>query len=176
MCRSRNGQIFTIDMVASILVFMLIVNLSLITWNLAQRNSVMFNEDRALRDRAERIADLLVRGPGVPENWTADTVELVGLADPDHVLSNEKLDEFDALSYQEQTDLLRTRGSDVHLNVSTNGSTVEVDTDSGTLTAAFGTPAAADAETVAVSERRVLVNTSNTEGYEDAVLELVLWR
>ncbi len=176
MCRSRSGQLFTMDMVASILVFVLIVNLSLMTWNLAQRNSVMFNEDRALRDRAERVADLIVRGPGVPEDWTADTVELVGLAEPDHVLSNEKLDEFDTLSYQEQSDLLRTRGSDFHLNVSSNGSTVEVDTDSGTLTAVFGAAAGEDAETVAVSERRVLVNTSNSDGYDNAVLELVVWR
>ncbi|MFB6294742.1 MAG: hypothetical protein ABEI97_03205 [Candidatus Nanohaloarchaea archaeon] len=176
MYRGRSGQLFTMDMVASLLVFVLIANLSLITWNLAQRNAVMLNEDRALRDRAGRIADLLVRGPGYPSDWTASTVQVVGLTRPDHVISPEKMAEFDALTYQEQKELLRTRASDFFLNVSRNGSTATVDTDTGELALSFGTPAAADAETVAVAERQVLVNATQTQGYSPAVLELVLWR
>ncbi|MFB6294776.1 MAG: hypothetical protein ABEI97_03380, partial [Candidatus Nanohaloarchaea archaeon] len=82
-----------------------------------QRNAAMLNEDRALRDRAGRIADLLVRGPGVPSNWTADTVELVGLTEPDHVIKEGKLDAFANLSYAEQRDLLRTREHDFHLQI-----------------------------------------------------------
>ncbi|MFB6294173.1 MAG: hypothetical protein ABEI97_00275 [Candidatus Nanohaloarchaea archaeon] len=176
LSRSRSGQIFTVDMIASILVFILIVNLSLITWNLAERNSLMFNDERALRDRAGRVSDLLVRGPGHPENWTAETVEVVGLTDPDHVIDPGKMDAFDALSYQEQQELLRTRQADVHLAVERNGTPVNVTVGGSNLTLSFGQTPADDADTVVASQRRVLVNTSAQTRYRSAVLELVLWR
>lgn len=176
MSHSRNGQIFTMDIIASLLIFMLILNLSLMTWNVVERNSVMFNEERELRDRVNRVGDLLVRTPGHPEDWDAGTVEIIGFTSPDHVLDGEKLDEFDSLSYTDQKELMRTRQSDFHLNVSSNGTTVSVDTGSGDLELVYGLAPADDAETVAVDRRRVLVNASGTPGLNRSTLELVFWR
>ncbi|MCJ7478573.1 MAG: hypothetical protein MUP63_00145 [Candidatus Nanohaloarchaeota archaeon QJJ-7] len=176
MSRSRKGQMFTVDMIASVLIFILIVNLSMMTWNIAQRNSVMFNEERSLRDRAAQISDILIRTPGHPEDWNADNVEIIGLTAPDHVLSREKLEEFDSLSYSEQSKLLRIRQNDFQLEISKEGQLVNVSSDGGNLTLSFGQPPSESSGTVVVDERRVLVNESEKRGYSPAILRTVLWR
>ncbi len=117
MSHGRDGQVFTLDMIASVLVFVLILNLSFMTWNVAERNSVGLNEEKVVRGQVARVADLLVRTPGHPENWTAETVEIVGFTEPDHFIRDGKLDAFGDLSYTEQRDELRATPREFHLRV-----------------------------------------------------------
>lgn len=122
---------FTSDLAASAFVFLLIVNISLLTWNLAYSNQTAFNEERDLRERVVRVSDLLVRTPGYPSNWTAETVDVIGLVSIDHVLDNRKLLQFRNMSYTMQRDLLRADSNDVYVQVRENEETATID--AGTL-------------------------------------------
>lgn len=107
-------------MAASIVVFLLIVNISLITWNVAERNTVMFTEERDMRDRASRIVSLISRTSGHPENWNASDVEIVGVADPSHIVQEDKLNELEKMSYQKQKQKLRVRDYEFLLDMATS--------------------------------------------------------
>lgn len=175
MSRSHNGQMFASDLVASVVVFFFIVNLSLIIWNLAYKSETQFSEERQLQERVVRTSDLLVRTPGYPQNWTDDTVKLAGFATQDHVLSNEKLRAFNNTSYRTQREVLRSRAHQYYLTVTVDGTIVTIqDASKPDLQLEFGNGSLAIGETAAVNKRSVLVNTSNR--IERGTLKLVFWR
>lgn len=69
-------------------------------------------------------ARLLTRTPGYPTNWTADTVQILGLADPDHVLQEQKIRALDTMSHREIQAALDLPQSNVSLNVSRDNRTL----------------------------------------------------
>lgn len=175
MLHNRNGQMFASDLIASIVVFFFIANLSLIIWNLAYETETRFNEERQIRERVVRSSDLLVRTPGYPQNWTEDTVKLAGFATEDHLLSNEKLRAFNDTAYTTQRDALRSRAYQFYLTVTVDGTIATLqEPGKPDLDLEFGNASLDAAETAAVNKRSVLVNTSNR--IERGTLKLVFWR
>lgn len=123
---SRSGQIFTTDLVISTLIFFVIVNLSLITWNITQANTVMFNDERDLQNRVTRVADLVVRSPGYPTDWNTSSIQVIGFTARDHEIDNRKLAAFHQLPYTQQVHLMRTDHTNFSLTFSSDGHTVNI--------------------------------------------------
>lgn len=168
---------FTADMLASWMVFFLIINLALITWNVSYENRTRLIEEQTMRDQVVRSTDLMIRTGGYPEGWNASTVRLAGFAPLDHRLNVSLLQSFADLSYEEQRDAARTQGSGFRLTVERDGTPVNVTNSSGmNLTLAYGLEPGPDAGTVTVNRRSVLVNASPSHKLDRATLELVFWR
>lgn len=124
--RSRAGQLFSTDLVGSLIVFFAIINLSMLIWQTAYTNETRFTAEKAVQEQVIRTTDFLVRTQGYPANWTAETVEIAGLADPHHALDNQKLSEFAALPYTRKKEAMRLSSSEFHLIVTVNNTTATV--------------------------------------------------
>ncbi len=174
MLHSRNGQMFSSDLVASVVIFFFIVNLSLIIWNIAYENQTAFDDERQLRERVVRSTDILVRTPGYPQDWDESTVKLAGFATEDHVLDNEKLRAFNDTAYPTQQEIVRAGEYQYYLNISVDGSTAVLqEPGEPDLPLVFGNTSSVDADTAVVNRRSILVNSSN--GFERGSLMLVFW-
>jgi len=102
------GQIITMDFFTAALIFFLLITISLITLytypiRLTEtqiRNEMLIN--------ALQISDSLVKSPGTPSSWedNASSVETIGLADSDRILSEKKVNQFVNLSYNQSLSLL----------------------------------------------------------------------
>jgi len=108
---SKRGQTFTVDFIASLLVFIAI----LLTVNALWAH--ILSDSEYARQRGESaaltaaIADGLVRSPGSPEDWTASDVESAGFVGSEAlVLDARKLSEFLNADYETQRAALSTGG------------------------------------------------------------------
>jgi hypothetical protein len=117
---------FATDLVVSVIVFVFIVNLSLIIWNTAYESETRFNEEHQLRERVVRTSDLLVRSPGYPQDWTANTVKLAGFAERNHRIGTAKLREFNRLRYSQQRKVIRAVDRQFYLRATVDGRPVDL--------------------------------------------------
>lgn len=168
LSKSSNGQTFMPDYLASLLVFALLVTIFLGIWNTVVQNQAEFNTGEQMRSRALYTTTFLVSTPGYPSDWTSDTVQIVGLAEEDHVLNSSKLDEFDDMTLEKQKELMRTQN--FLLNISNSSGTLSL----GGSDTVYGTPPTSEAETVVPITRQVLVNKSGN--LVEADLVFVAWR
>ncbi len=91
---SERGQGMAIDFLFAILIFLFLLNASMLliesSGKLASDESIL----NALNNTASRTADMLVRTGGEPDDWyqlDIDSVTIIGLAKRDRVLENKKL-------------------------------------------------------------------------------------
>lgn len=123
----RAGQMFTSDLVASMVIFLTVLNLGFFAIQQSVTGQSQFNEQKRMSQQAYQTGDLLVRTPGYPADWNRSTVRIVGLASEDQVLNNTKLSELRLIDdYTAQREALGVLPSEIVINVSRNGSTVEV--------------------------------------------------
>ncbi len=168
------GQMFSSDFVVSMLVFMGVLGMGVFALNEAMVGQSRFNEHNRMVREAYRTSDLLVRTPGYPDDWTAANVQIVGFAESNHVLENEKLDEFASVStYKEQKGALELSQWEFNMTVRVNDSVATIDTETGLLDLSFGRPVWDNATDVAAARRSVVVNT--TDGRKPGTLEVVVW-
>lgn len=168
------GQLFSSDFVVSMMVFMGILGLGVFALNEAVSGQTRFNEHNRMVKEAYRTSDLLVRTPGYPEGWTSSNVQIVGLAESNHVLENAKLQEFENIpTYEEKKGVLELSQWEFNMTVRVNGSVATVRTATGLLDPSFGRPVWANATDVAPAKRSVVVNT--TDGMTPGTLEVVVW-
>lgn len=159
---SRSGQLFTTDFVISAFVFVVLLNLAVFTWNMAYDQQDRFTRQDVMQRKAFHVASILVRTPGYPDNWTTSTVELVGLADPDHVVQDGKVSKMAALDYSRLRALLDVIPSEIHVTVNATGYTREV-----------GNAPPENPSDLVVERRAVLVdNGTTTRG----TLKVILWQ
>ncbi|MFB6166850.1 MAG: hypothetical protein ABEJ62_01150 [Candidatus Nanohaloarchaea archaeon] len=158
---SRRGQMFSTDFVASAFVFLVILNIAFFTWNTAYEQQSRFMEEKAMRQEAFHLASLMVRTPGYPEDWNSTNVEIVGLAEPDHVIQDPKVQEMKDVGYSDLRAVMGLERTEFFLNVTTPSY-------SGTV----GKPPTGAGDIV-VEERAVIVNSSNL--FERGRLRLLLW-
>ncbi len=103
MKHSRTGQAAITDLFVAVAIFIVLITITTLIWNLYNvRLEARLDYDTMLL-RGYHIVEGLIRSPGFPEQWqTASSPELTtqffGLAEEDHVLSEEKINAFVALS------------------------------------------------------------------------------
>lgn len=158
---SRSGQVFSTDFIGSAFIFILLLNIGFLAWTTAYDQQSRFSEQEMMRQEAFQTARLLVRTPGYPSEWTSSTVEVVGLAEPDHVIQQSKVDELDSMTYSKARAALKLGMTDFVLNITSENYHTSIGMEPS------------DPENLVVEEYPVIVNTTNV--FERGTLRLVLW-
>ena len=94
------AQVWSVDVAFSMIIF--VTALAFILFSIYTMNDILFsgNDIGEMNSAAIRISDSLVRLPGVPENWTATNIMVLGLARDDNVLDVVKVSRMIDLDYQ----------------------------------------------------------------------------
>lgn len=169
MWSKRRGQVFSTDFIISAFVFIILLNVAFMAWTEAYSQQHRLSQERLLQQQSSYLASLLSRTPGYPQDWNASTVKVLGLADPNHVIQETKLEELGAMTENEIQEAMNVAGSEFSINITNASGTMLID---GSRLEWGAVPT--DADTVAVARRSVLVNATNL--YQRGTLEVVLWR
>ncbi|MBI4021538.1 MAG: hypothetical protein HY369_04810 [Candidatus Aenigmarchaeota archaeon] len=74
------GQVWSLDFTASLVIFVTTVVLLLFAFNLLLADAASQQRLTVMQDVGLEVTDGLLRSPGVPDGWTAGTVEVIGFA------------------------------------------------------------------------------------------------
>ncbi len=151
------GQIWSLDFISSLTIFLLVLSSLFMAWNFL---SVQAQEQNAL-ERIEllglEVSDSILRTPGIPENWNSSNVEVIGLAYSDNIIDPDKLSNLNSTPY-DQTRILMTMGYDFYLKIEDLNGTVYLEKGS-------------------INQDRTVVPVERYANYNDRIvkLRLVLW-
>lgn len=115
----RKAQLASVDLFIAIVVFLILVTATIYTWNLY---NIRFNENleyEKMELAAFQITDLLVKSPGHPTGWEENplNVGVIGLAQDDRVLSQDKITAFVNLDYNTTRERLKIKNYDYKFRV-----------------------------------------------------------
>ena len=102
----RKAQLWSLDFVMSLLIFMSAVLAVAFAWNYISANAAETQEMKELQYKVLALSDSLIRTPGIPAEWNETTVEVIGLAEDENVLNVTKVSHFISMS---NTDYERAR-------------------------------------------------------------------
>lgn len=97
----RKAQLASIDLFIAITIFLLLAAATIYTWNLYNRRLNENLEYEKMQLTAFQITDLLVKNPGHPDGWEDNPINVgvIGLAQDDRILSQNKITAFANLDY-----------------------------------------------------------------------------
>ena len=165
---SKKGQVQSLDLFVSATVFIVLIVTLILVWdNFSKRlDAKVSYED--LSEKAIKITDVLVETRGVPDQWEndADKVNVIGLVSNDRVLSNNKIEEFIDMEYDDVKKLFNIEAYDFYFRIiDSNGAIIQVDDND----AEFGNKPSLSSKFVITIQRVVL------KGGSEVVLEFTLW-
>lgn len=95
----KKGQLWTLDMAFSMLIFFSAMLSVIFAWNYISANTVENRELTEIQLKAFELSDSLIRTPGIPSDWNDSTVQVIGLAYSDNILVESKVKEFVSMDY-----------------------------------------------------------------------------
>lgn len=96
----KRGQAVITDLFIAIAVFIILITITTIIWDLYSIRLKMRQEYEDMMLRTIQISDQLIKNPGYPTDWEykissdPEYVKVIGLADEDRVLSADKVEKF----------------------------------------------------------------------------------
>lgn len=115
--KTRKGQIFTTDFMASVVVLGFIVMLFMTMWSLGITIVDDMDRETLIENQAQRTTTILAQTTGYPENWhETEETRIPGFATPEGTLDWEKIQEFEEKEYQNQLELIRTTNFHLEFN------------------------------------------------------------
>jgi hypothetical protein len=111
------GQIWSMDFAVSIVIFVLVVSVVLFAWNHVTQNSMYQVSLNVLENDALAMSDTLIRVPGMPEDWNASNVRVIGLASEENVLDPAKVLQFVGMDYNQTKRILGIGGYEFYFEV-----------------------------------------------------------
>ena len=98
---SKKSQLFSLDLVVSLVVFLAMVVFLITVWNVSSLRLEEKRGSQELELLAFSISDLLVESKGIPENWedAPANLEVPGLKLQTGMLDADKVAAFQALDY-----------------------------------------------------------------------------
>lgn len=123
----RSGQLFTTDFIVSLVLFMSVLGTVFYGVSTSLDQQAQRNDRSVLQQRASQVSDLLVRTSGYPDDWNASTVDVVGLAEEDHIIDPEKFIRLRGVGYDRFRSMNRFARADVLINITVNGSEASLD-------------------------------------------------
>ncbi|MBU4501733.1 MAG: hypothetical protein KKA79_04020 [Nanoarchaeota archaeon] len=156
----RKAQLASVDLFIAITVFLILITATIYTWNLY---NIRFNENLEYEKMelvAFQITDLLVKNPGHPTGWEENSlnVGVIGLAQDDRILSQDKITAFVNFDYNTTKEKFKIMSYDYKFRVKDLSDNVLQES---------GLDFTGD--TSIVLERYVLLNN------EKAIMEFTLW-
>lgn len=121
--RSDKGQLSTLDLIVSMMIFLGIIYMFVWAWGEVQVTMWAFEDAQGLRDRALDITDVLLHTEGYPTDWevfqnaTVETVSSIGLASEGSVLDRDKLERMSQLPSRLVRDIMGLGKSGYHVTV-----------------------------------------------------------
>ena len=113
------GQIWSLDFITSILVFIVVLIPLFFIWNyvnIQNQQQILFDEVETL---ALSISDSLIRTKGLPEGWNTSDVSTIGLSSEENILNVTKVSYFLTMGSSEynRTRAILTGGYDFFFNL-----------------------------------------------------------
>ncbi len=105
---SRKGQLNSIDFISAIVIFMVLVVFMVTFWFVSISHVATGVKENRMGAAAVSISDMLVKGSGTPSTWEDDpaNAEVLGLAISPNVLSENKIQQFTSMDYNESREIL----------------------------------------------------------------------
>ena len=136
---NKKAILFSTDLLVSMLVFLVVLIFFISVWNIYSERLASNVEAEEIQLLAFQITDLMVRSPGVPENWhiNSTNISTIGFKKSHDILSQDKLNTFFSLDYNLTKTLFNinryeyqfeVRDSNGNLISSTNNSVVNSNT------------------------------------------------
>lgn len=89
--QSSKGQVAITDMFIALFIFVILIVFIASIWNqynLKLDDTIVYED---MITKTFQISDVLIKSPGYPKIWNSTNVEVIGLAENDRMLSNEKV-------------------------------------------------------------------------------------
>ncbi|MBU0456954.1 MAG: hypothetical protein ABH824_02605 [Nanoarchaeota archaeon] len=101
--KSKQGQLFSLDLVISLVAFIIVIFFVLSLWNLYLTRLGENINSEEMQLLAFQITDMLIKSPGDPNNWQddPDNVTVIGLHLNPGYLDEDKLNTFLSLDYDQ---------------------------------------------------------------------------
>jgi len=121
----RRGLVFTMDFIASLFFFLVIILTLLWVWGETHRRISEYQEVSARHRRLLDVSTILVKTPGNPPDWhmhavDPETVKALGLAREGNVLDDEKLETLEGADYMSLQEILGFGNENFTITVSDN--------------------------------------------------------
>lgn len=100
------AQLWSLDFVLSAVAFSLVLITVFFIWNYTTAETSEKMEFKEMEGLALSVSDLLVRTRGVPADWNATTVKVLGLASEENVLNGTKAERFLDLDYADSKTIM----------------------------------------------------------------------
>lgn len=100
------GQIWSLDFIASAVIFTAAVVLVIFAWSFTSAQTGGQARLADMESIALELSDSLIRTGGVPDDWNSTTVQSLGLASEESILSRTKVNRFINLSYTQARGLM----------------------------------------------------------------------
>ena len=115
------GQTMLYDLMFAVMIFLLLFAFAISKYASIMNDLSRDDAGKEMRNKAEIIAGSLAEGKGVPENWhvlSADDINQIGLARKPMVVSQERLEKFVSMDYNETKDILGIAGYEFFFGLS----------------------------------------------------------
>ncbi len=89
--RTGKGQMFSMDYLVSVVIFTLVLLILLPTWSTVNQQIADAESRKQLQVISISVAELFLRSPGNPMNWTNESVSSIGLANEAHIINATKV-------------------------------------------------------------------------------------
>ncbi|MCK4555019.1 MAG: hypothetical protein KAT83_00275 [Candidatus Aenigmarchaeota archaeon] len=160
----KKGQTLATDYVISLSVFAVILIASISLWNVAEsKKTWSFDIDR-MQKKAMIAADTLVKTGGVPDGWTNESVEEIGISSRDHVINGTLFGNMLEIPYADARFLFGLETYEFHINLTNQ---------TGWQIASYGS-VPQNAEDLALI-RRIAFFENNSASVR-AILSFYVWR
>jgi len=163
--KARASQIFSLDFASSASIFMIFFVIFLLAYSRLKDETDYSERMRNLMLSSNKVSDVLVGTKGFPEDWTNETVETIGLASEENVLSSGKIASLADIPYSNSKALLPIGNFEFFLNLS------ELST--GAPIFSYGIFPYNNSTSIVPARRLVL--HSNGTGRTLAKLEVLVW-
>lgn len=157
----RKAQIASVDLFIAITVFLFLLAATIYTWNLYTTRLNESLEYEKMQLITFQITDLLVKSPGHPTGWeeAPNNAGVIGLAQDDRVLSQDKITAFVNLDYDFSKEKFNIELYDYKFKIKDLSNNVLQESGQDF-----------DGDTAIVIERYVLLNDEKT------IMEFTLWK
>ncbi|MFH1399854.1 MAG: hypothetical protein ABIG95_07160 [Candidatus Woesearchaeota archaeon] len=116
---STKSQIFSLDMIFAVIVFLLVFTTTIFAWDELQKKWQLQQTRDDMESIAENVAQTLLTTPGQPANWeelqiSSSNISSIGIASSPHLLSTDKISELESVyptKYEEIKKILGIRGA-----------------------------------------------------------------
>lgn len=159
---NKKSQIFTIDLMVAMFIFIVLLTAIMLMWNryiVIANNQIEYNEAQIM---AYQVSDLFVKTKGKPSNWEENSSNalIIGLASSDRIISTAKVNAFLNISYNNSKKILNIPYYDFSFQIN--------DLLGNNLTNFYGNTAEGD---FIISLKRYIFYEN-----EKAIMEFQLWK